>query len=540
LSPEYFRHVFAEASPPYPSLAALVRADGEILARQPQRPDYPRLAPDSALRRAIKEHPEAGTYVSVSSFNGQPQISAYRKVGAYPVYVWFGVEQQVLLRRWYHNLLIYGASAAGASAVLLLVSWLALSRARAEESALLQLRSETEQRLLAEERLRHAQRLEALGQLAGGIAHDFNNVLQAMTGGATLIESRADDPQAVRRFARMVLDAGRRGASVTGRLLAFARRSDLRAEPVDVAALFSGLREIFSHALGAGIEVVVDVASDVPALLADLGQLETVLVNLATNARDAMPTGGRLTLAADVVALSGEHEYGVPLQPGRYVRLFITDTGTGMDAATLARASEPFFTTKRRGQGTGLGLAMARGFAEQSGGALQIESKPGHGTTVTLWLPKAAGQTSQAETVERESIQRARRTDAQRPRVLLVGDQMRDYETTSKQLADAGYDVLTRSGGAEALALLQQKRVDVLVTDLSMPGIDGLALIRAAQEQAPGLPAILLTGYSGEGTALALGNTVSGTFTLLRKPLQRTELADRIAMLLTVASEDAG
>ncbi len=158
LSPAYFRRVFREASPPYPSLAALVRADGEILAREPERPGYPTLAGDSALRRTIAEHPLGGSYDSVSSFNGEAQINAFRKVGAYPVYVRFGVEKRVLLSRWYHNLAIYGASAAGASAVLLIVSWLALSRARAEEDALLRLRVETEQRLLAEEQLRHAMR----------------------------------------------------------------------------------------------------------------------------------------------------------------------------------------------------------------------------------------------------------------------------------------------------------------------------------------------------------------------------------------------
>jgi CheY-like chemotaxis protein len=355
-----------------------------------------------------------------------------------------------------------------------------------------------------------------------------------MTGGATLIESRADDPTAVRRFARMVLDAGRRGASVTGRLLAFARRSDLRAEPVDVPSLLNGLHEILSHALGAGIKIDVDVDQALPPLLTDLGQLETVLVNLATNARDAMPEGGQLTLAADTVVVARQHDDSVQLAPGTYVRLFVTDTGTCMDAATLARASDPFFTTKGRGQGTGLGLAMARGFAEQSGGALQLESQVGRGTSVTLWLPQAVTATPEQAPEGRAPADRPNGSDGRRPRILLVDDDPRVRETLSYQLRDAGYDVALRSDGAEALAFLQQHTADVLVTDLSMPGIDGLTLIRDAQAQLPGLPAILLTGYSGEGTALAIGKTLSGTFTLLRKPVERTELLDRIAMLLTV------
>jgi len=219
----------------------------------------------------------------------------------------------------------------------------------------------------AQTRAAHAERMQALGQLAGGIAHDFNNVLQGVQGAAALIERRAGDQAAVRRLARLAIEAIERGSSITRRLLAFGRRSDLRAEAVDVTALLSDLREILAPTLGASIDVRVGTGAGVPPLFADKGQLETALVNLATNARDSMPAGGCLTLSAETETVPSDGPTDMAeLAPGRYVRLAVADTGTGMDRATLARAGEPFFTTKELGAGTGLGLPMAKGFIEQS------------------------------------------------------------------------------------------------------------------------------------------------------------------------------
>ena len=212
----------------------------------------------------------------------------------------------------------------------------------------------------------HAERMQALGQLAGGIAHDFNNVLQGITGCAALIGLRSHEPATCERLAKIAGEAAERGASITRRLLAFSRQDDLRVEAIDVKGMVGDLTELLAHALGAGIQTVVDVGCDVPPALADKGQLETVLLNLATNARDAMPGGGTLTFRT--VAETIGADAGLGLVPGRYVRLAVSDTGCGMDRATLARVTEPFFTTKPVGKGTGLGLSMAQGFAEQSGG----------------------------------------------------------------------------------------------------------------------------------------------------------------------------
>jgi signal transduction histidine kinase/ActR/RegA family two-component response regulator len=400
-------------------------------------------------------------------------------------------------------------------------------------------RKEIAERETAQARAAQAERMQALGQLAGGIAHDFNNVLQAVGGAASLIERRPGDENAVRRLARIAMEAAGRGSSVTRRLLAFGRRGDLRAVPLDVYALLHGLREIFVHTLGAGIKIDVAVQARLPLVLADKGQLETALINLATNARDAMPEGGQLTFAAEtefVSAAGMAHPAG--LQPGRYVRLSVTDTGTGMDAATLARAIQPFFTTKAMGLGTGLGLPMAKGFADQSGGALSLRSSPGQGTTVELWLPEAGADLvphMPDSLLAATSLAAPAEVARQPVRVLVVDDEVMIRDVLARQLGDAGYEVVTAVDGASAIGLVEAGEVvDVLVTDLSMPGMNGLAVIRAAQELRPGLPAILLTGYAGDGAALAMGGSVNGAFLMLRKPIPAQDLIDRIQAVLEV------
>ncbi|WP_207538126.1 hybrid sensor histidine kinase/response regulator [Sabulicella rubraurantiaca] len=412
-----------------------------------------------------------------------------------------------------------------------------LARSRVELEKLIEGRTRDLQATQA--RLAHAQRMEALGQLAGGIAHDFNNVLQAVQGGAGLIERRPGEAASVRRLARMVVEAAERGASITRRLLAFARRGDLRAEPVEATSLLADMAEILRHTLGTGIELRVEAPEGLPPLLADKGQLETVLVNLATNARDAMNGQGRLTLSAatDFPREDGAPGRPVTLRAGSYVRLSVSDTGMGMSPEIVARATEPFFTTKPPGQGTGLGLAIVRGFAEQSGGALGIESARGRGTTIHLWLPLA-----EAEAREEVPLALAEApANGVRARLLLVDDDAVVREVTAEQLAEAGYAVRQAADGPSALALLDAgEAVDLLVSDLSMPGMDGVSLVRAAQRRRPRLPAILLTGFATHAAELALGGALSGTFSLLRKPVTAEHLAERVAVMLEgSATEDA-
>lgn len=375
----------------------------------------------------------------------------------------------------------------------------------------------------AQGRLAHSERMQALGQLAGGMAHDFNNVLQAVSGGASLIERRADQPETVLRLARRIMDAAERGGSTTRRLLAFARRDELRAERIEPAELLAGVHEMIAPVLGSTMKLAVSCEDDLPPVMADRGQLETVLVNLSVNARDAMPEGGELAVigACEVVTSGASHPAALP--PGRYVRIAVRDSGQGMDAPTLARATEPFFTTKAKGKGTGLGLAMARGFAEQSGGGLAIASTPGQGTTVTLWLPASAALAAATAPFAPAT--------ASAHRILLVDDDDLVRETVAAQLIDLGYTVRAAPGAQAALLVLAgAEPPDLLLTDFSMPAMNGLALIRAARDLRPDLPAILLTGYAGEVEGLA--DDLPERFALLRKPAEQGELVARIEGLL--------
>ena len=387
----------------------------------------------------------------------------------------------------------------------------------------------------AQVRFNQAQRLQALGRLASGIAHDFNNVLQVIGGALFLIATRPDDAARVARFAALADDATQRGAAITGRLLSLSRKGGLHTGPVDPALLLLGMAEVLGHTLGANVAVRVDAAPGLPLLLADRGQLETVLLNLAANARDAMPGGGVLTLSAafERSSIGVEVDAGMVSGHDGYVCITVADTGEGMDAATLTRASEPFFTTKDAGCGTGLGLAMAVGFTEQSGGMLRIESAPGMGTTVRIWLPCAV-EAARAPV----AASKAPRLPRLRGHVLLVDDDAQVCATLSEQLQELGLSVVSACDGAAGLRVLADDAgVTLLVSDLTMPGMDGVALIEAAQRARPGLPAILVTGHSGDEAALALGRAITGSFSVLRKPVLAACLADRIIALLGPMAE---
>ena len=389
-------------------------------------------------------------------------------------------------------------------------------------------RQEIASRLIVQAQLAQSQRMEALGQLAGGIAHDFNNVLQAVTGGLSLIQRRAADQDAVRRLSAMAAEAAARGASITGRLLTFARRGELEAAPVPPEALLEGLRVMLAHTLGPGIIVRVQVPYGVPNLLADKPQLETALINIAVNARDAMPDGGTLTLTAD--AAPSETPPPPTLAAGAYVHLTLTDTGTGMAPEILARASEPFFTTKDPGQGTGLGLAMARGFAEQSGGAFAITSSPGVGTTVHLWFPQAVEPTVVSAPQAAPAILPGEASRAMH--VLMVDDDAMVREVLAGEMEAHGFEVTTAADGPSALALIDAGQVtDLLITDYAMAGMTGLALITETRRRRPGLPALLLTGFAESRAEEALASAQDRLTVLLRKPIAGEDLARHAARL---------
>jgi PAS domain S-box-containing protein len=343
---------------------------------------------------------------------------------------------------------------------------------------------------LAREALSQSQKMEAIGQLTGGVAHDFNNLLMAIMSGLELLRKRVPDDPPVTRLLDNAMQAAERGAALTQRMLAFARRQELTTERVNVPQLVAGMTEMLQRTLGPALMIGTQFPAGISAVSADVNQLEMALLNLAVNARDAMPEGGTLTISAD--ERDADASEIAELKPGRYVRLTVADTGSGMDAETLARATDPFFTTKGVGKGTGLGLSMIHGFARQLGGALHLESQLNQGTKAHIWLPVAeAGETVTIAPVE------ALAAAADRALVILaVDDDVLVLMNTVALLEDLGHIVIEAGSGREALALFEARpEIDLIVTDQAMPGMTGSELIAATRAMRPDLPIVLATGY---------------------------------------------
>ena len=335
-----------------------------------------------------------------------------------------------------------------------------------------------------------AQKMDAIGKLTGGVAHDFNNLLAVIVGSLDLARMRLASGGEVERFLDNAMAAAERGATLTQRMLAFARRQELELQSVDCLGLVQGMADMLQSTIGPSVTIDTLFPGNLPPAYADPAQLELALLNLAVNARDAMPEGGRIIIEASEMLTA---EGALPgLGAGAYVKLSVVDDGEGMDAATLERAREPFFTTKGVGKGTGLGLAMVHGFAEQCGGALTIESVVGLGTTVSLWLPVSEHAAEDAMDSDMQSTE-----EAETPLVILaVDDDNLVLMNTAGMLEDLGHTVFQAGSATDALRMLQQSRVDMVVTDHAMPGMTGAQLADAIEEAHPGLPVIIITGFA--------------------------------------------
>lgn len=491
----------------------------------------------NALTRALAQVPSGHLRIQRSFYDGRPRLVAYRSLPDSALVVVVAIDPtagspgKAALRPVLMAITI-GFSVLTLACISLVAVWVARRRAQ------IALDAARHDREKAWEHLFHSQKAEALGRLAGGVAHDINNVLQAVLGGAKAIRRRIAHPDA-QRLSNLIIEASERGASVTRRLLTLARRGELRPELVYVADVLAGLHEMLTHTLGPELVVRVETQPTLPPILADKAQLETVLVNLSINARDAMaPCSDRTLKLSARRETIGPYTAAEPgLKSGKYVVISVVDTGTGMDADTLKRATEPFFTTKSQDKGTGLGLAMAKAFADQSGGALRIVSELGLGTSVTLWMPCAATQAIPVVPTGKETLEKgaAPQSDRQKPHVLLVDDDAVVRQALADSLSDHGWIVESAGSGAEALKVLEHtEAIDLLVTDLAMPGMNGLTLIREARERRPRLPALLLTGYAGTAHAEFMGLAgADGPFALLRKPVRPAELSDAAEMLVS-------
>jgi PAS domain S-box-containing protein len=371
------------------------------------------------------------------------------------------------------------------------------------------------------------QKIDMIGHLTTGVAHDFNNLLQPILGSFELLQRRL--PRNDLRNQHMIdtgLQSTTRAAALVQRLLAFARRQDLQPRVIDAAALLRGLEALVRRSLGDGIALTLDIEPGLPAVRVDPNQLELAILNLAVNARDAMPAGGVIGIRAACRVISDAPGAPAPpdaLPPGRYLCIRVIDTGIGMDAATLARATEPFFSTKGAGRGTGLGLSTARGLAVQSGGTLQLTSAPDQGTAADIWLP-----CSEEAATPMPPVPAGIAPLAASATVLLVDDEDLVRAGTTDMLADIGYAVIQAGSGAEAADYLRDPalELDIMVTDYLMPGINGAALAAEAARLRPGMPVLLVTGYA------AVPEGPGGLLPRLAKPFRQAEMAAYIARLL--------
>ncbi|MBR1154368.1 PAS domain-containing protein [Bradyrhizobium sp. JYMT SZCCT0428] len=407
-----------------------------------------------------------------------------------------------------------------------------LAQLAAERTALAELTATLEQRVeqrtadlmkevaareKAQEQLRQAQKMETIGQLTGGVAHDFNNLLMAVMGNLDLLRKRMPDDPRLHRLVDGAMQGAERGASLTQRLLAFARQQDLRAISVDLRSLIQDMTNLLERSLGPRVEVRLDIKDGLPPARIDPNQLELAILNLAINARDAMPDGGPIDIRLDEQKITGD----AVLTPGRYLRLSVVDTGTGMTSETLERAIEPFFSSKPLGKGTGLGLSMVHGLAVQLGGALRLASAVGKGTTATLMLPVATA----APEVEAPApaTQGTRRSAV----ILFVDDDPLIAMSTMEMLEDLGHHVIGANSGLHALDILRSEQpIDLMMTDHVMPGMTGIELAAATRQVRPSLPILLATGYAElpDGAQLDLPR--------LAKPYHQDQLRERLDQLL--------
>ncbi|MFZ5544637.1 MAG: ATP-binding protein [Pseudomonadota bacterium] len=514
LDAEVFRDFYRDLLRNEPDGAvSLFRRDGTIITREPPPARAGMVVPSSGpLMRRVLAGDAQGLLDSRSPVDGRPRLIAFRQVEGHALYVSASVAHETLLHAWYRELALLAAFTFPTALALAWVSWVALGHVRRERLALERWRAETVKRVQVEDALRQTQRLEALGHLTGGVAHDVNNLLMVVSNNAYLLRRLLSKEGAATRTEKpidAILRAVTTGSRLTRQLLAFARRQALRPEVIRLQDRMPLLLDLMRHSMSALITLEGEAAPDTHCIEVDPAELELALINLAVNARDAMPEGGTLRVQARN-ADPGEHQ-GL----GAWVSITVRDTGTGIPPEVLEHVFEPFFTTKEQGKGTGLGLSQVYGFCMQAGGTARIDSTPGQGTTVQLLLPGVDATPAEAED--------SQPVPSTHGRLLLVEDNAEVAEATEPMLASWGYQVRGARSGDAAKELLQHQRggFDLLLTDIVMPGAtDGLSLARHVRATYPHIGIVLMTGHAREtDKAIAEG------FVVLQKPWTPPALA---------------
>ena len=523
---------------------SLFRSDGVVLAQYPNAGEGTQRDGARAQLIDLARGSDRVDRLRLTDAAGEEWLAGFRRVGHEPLFVSYAQPRAAIFAAWRQETLVTFILAALVSLALGFLLRQVWQRWSAEQLALArlattagELREQIEKREAAEDQLRQAQRLEAVGRLTGGIAHDFNNLLTAILGTVHLLERHlgagADDRS--KRLLSAARDAVGRGAKLNASLLAFARRQPLKREALDANALVTGFEPLLARALGDAVTLRLKLAQQLPACQADAAQLEAALLNLAINARDAMPDGGEVELSSRTAWLTEDDlRNNDDAHPGPYAELVFSDTGAGMSAEVLHRAFEPFFTTKGPGRGTGLGLSQVFGFMRQLGGHVAIRSTPGRGTAVSLFLPLMAGG---AVVPERGGASgRASVVAVASATVLVAEDDDQVREVAAEMLRDAGFRVLAAADGRQALALLERgEKVDVLFSDVVMPGgLSGVELARRVRAARPEIGVLLASGYAAQ----ELGGEAP-EFELLAKPYERDVIVRKISAMVRTGRRGA-
>lgn len=513
--PEYFESFYARIGSDAGSFFAMGRTDGVLLAHFPRLDRDISLDPTGPVGREIAARPEHGLITVAWPSDGIERRIGYRRVAEYPIYVSAGLETSAIQARWFATIgqhLVFGIPA---TALLFLLLALALRRTQ-------HLQAEAAKRREAEEALKHSQRLEALGQLTGGVAHDFNNLLTVIRASVDLLNRPQLTEERRQRYITAIADAVARAAKLTSQLLAFARRQTLKPEVFDVGERMQSLHDMLAPLLGPAIEIAMRLPAEPCLVRADAGQFETALINMATNARDAMQGKGRITFTVEaattvpdtLAGASGSRDLG----HHGFVSVTVSDTGIGIPAARLGRIFEPFFTTKQVGHGTGLGLSQVFGFARQSGGEVTVSSEVGHGSTFSLYLPRVPPDLLP----QRQAPNTAPAVAGSGMSVLLVEDNIELANFAADGLTELGYSITLVDNATDALAelVMDADRFDVVFSDVVMPGMTGLDLAQAIRDRGIDVPVVLTTGYSQ-----ALSQEGVAGFDLVQKPYSIEELS---------------
>jgi signal transduction histidine kinase/CheY-like chemotaxis protein len=502
---------------------ALVRQDGLFLARYPVVPQGApdRLSARTGFGQTVSSTPEGGFYSSTSPVDGVDRRYAIRRLGEMPLYLTAGVDSATLQKEWIATMgahLIFGVPA---TLFLFLTLFAVLKRTQ-------RLYAEVDRRSVAEESLRQSQKLEAIGHLTGGVAHDFNNLLTIIIGNLEGLQRQLAEADAkIKRRVDNAMHGAQRAATLTKRLLAFSRQQPLTPSPIDVNRLMNGLSDFLQRALGEEISLEVVGSGGIWPVEADASELESSLVNLAVNARDAMPNGGKLTVEASNSYLDEAYcRRHADVSPGQYVLISVTDSGTGMTDDVLQHAFEPFYTTKQAGHGTGLGLSQVYGFVKQSGGHVKIYSELEEGSTVKIYLPRFHGDTPMPDEPVAD-VDRSQTGEC----VLVVEDDADVRAYVVDTLGGLGYDVLEAKSGEDALQLMKEyKSIGLLLTDVVMPGMTGRKLAEEAVRRNPQLKVLYMTGYSRN--AIVHQGRLDPGVDLLQKPLSSEHLSAMVRKLL--------